>query len=700
MQASCSNTLITAACLGLIGALSLQPLAQAAEALQASGSAVATAATAAASAVTSAAAGSTSAGHTFTPAEAFALSSQGPMLQFKAPEGDTTISIVDIAEAKTAEEAVTKGWALAHPDFKRTLRLATARPPRSGWEEQKVFDYETSPNERAVVQAFVRRAGTAWVAVLLEGSEATFEKRAAPVGQMLTSLRPKGYERESFSGRKPHALDAPRIAALRKFLADGAKALDVPGVGFSLIDGNKVVFEGGVGVRALGRPEPVDANTLFMAASNTKAMTTALLAQAVDAGKLDWEQPAAQAYPGFKLGDTAVTQQVKIKHLVCACTGLPRQDLEWLFGDGRAAASTTFDQLSMMKPTSQFGEVFQYSNLMVAAGGYIAADALAPGQEVGAAYDRLMHDKLFAPLGMSNTTFDYAKALAGNHAEPHGDDLWGQTRRASMDLNYTIVPARPAGAVWTSPHDFSRFVLMELAHGKTSEGRVLISEKNLLQRYAPQIMVGEDVHYGMGLMVDRHEGVNVVYHGGDMIGFHSNMFWLPDYGIGGTILTNSDAGVLLRGPFLRKVLELVFDGKPEADERLRLAVINRAAEAKKNRELLTLPVPKQALSPLHTSYLSPELGPIQVRKQGGKLVFAFEHWRSEMALRKAEDGTHSFVTVAPGIGGVEFVVGKGEGKSRAPLLLHDAQHEYRFSPICGPAKQNAQGLWSAVACGG
>ncbi|MDT9000838.1 serine hydrolase domain-containing protein [Paucibacter sp. APW11] len=681
------NTRIAATCLALMGALSL--------------SAPVFAADAPAAAAATADSRSTAAGHTFTLADGFSFSSQGAMVQARAPEGDTTISIVDV-EAKTAEEALAKGWALAHPDFKRTLRIATPRPARNGWEEQKVFDYETSPNERAVVQAVVRRAGTAWVAILMEGSEATFEKRGSPIGKMLTSLRPKGYQRESFAGRKPHPLDATRIAALKKFLADGAKALDVPGVGFSLIDGNRVVYEGGVGVRALGKPEPVDANTLFMAASNTKAMTTALLAHAVDAGKLDWEQPAVQAFPGFKLGDPEVTKQVKIKHLVCACTGLPRQDLEWLFGDGRAAATTTFDQLSLMKPTSQFGEVFQYSNLMVAAGGYIAAAALAPGQDVGVAYDRLMRDKLFAPLGMNSTTFDFARALAGNHAEPHGDDLSGKTRRASMDLNYTVVPARPAGAVWTSPHDFSRYVLMELGRGRTPEGQVLISEKNLLQRYQPQIMVGEDVHYGMGLMVDRHEGINVVYHGGDMIGFHSNMFWLPDYGIGGTILTNSDAGVLLRGPFLRKLLELVFDGKPEADERLRLAVQNRAAEAKKNRELLTLPVPKGALSLLQPNYVSPELGPIKVRQQGGKLNFAFEHWNSEMALRKAEDGTLSFVTIAPGIGGVEFVVGQpaaGAGKGTAPLILRDAQHEYQFTPACGSWKQDDKGLWSAAACG-
>jgi CubicO group peptidase (beta-lactamase class C family) len=98
-----------------------------------------------------------------------------------------------------------------------------------------------------------------------------------------------------------------------------------------------------------------------------------------------------------------------------------------------------------MKPTSKFGEVFQYSNLMVAAGGYIAANTLKPGKEVDAAYNEVMQELLFAPLGMKNTTFDYAKVMKGNHAMPHGDALDRSTRRASMDLNCTIIPRRPAG---------------------------------------------------------------------------------------------------------------------------------------------------------------------------------------------------------------------------------------------------------------
>ncbi|MFX8090628.1 hypothetical protein ABTK75_20140, partial [Acinetobacter baumannii] len=80
-----------------------------------------------------------------------------------------------------------------------------------------------------------------------------------------------------------------------------------------------------------------------------KAMSTALLAQAVDAGKLRWDQIASQAYPAFRLGDPELTQRIQVRHLVCACTGMPRQDLDWLFATGpKDPARKTFDQLAGM----------------------------------------------------------------------------------------------------------------------------------------------------------------------------------------------------------------------------------------------------------------------------------------------------------------------------------------------------------------
>src|SRR5215813_14096274 len=94
----------------------------------------------------------------------------------------------------------------------------------------------------------------------------------------------------------------------------------------------------------------------------------------------------------------------EIEHLICACTGMPRQDMEWLFEGGRGTPSSSFDLLATMKPTTKFGEVFQYSNLMASAAGYIGGHLYAPKLEVGSAYDKAMREQIFTPLGMRETT--------------------------------------------------------------------------------------------------------------------------------------------------------------------------------------------------------------------------------------------------------------------------------------------------------
>ena len=624
----------------------------------------------------------TPSGHTFIAPEGFTLTMQAHAALLRPPEGDSTFAIVDV-DAADADEAVAKAWAMVFPTMQRKLKLATPRPARNGWVDQRAYEYETSPNEKVVVFAQARRSttnqGSPWAVILVNATDGTMEKRGAPVGQAMGSLRPNGYSRESLAGRAPHPLDAARIDVLKRFVADGMKALDVPGVGLSLIDGNQVVWEGGVGVKEKGKPGPIDANTLFIAASNTKAMTTLLLAEDVDAGKLRWDEPVVEAYPAFRLGDPAVTKQVRIRHLVCACTGMPRQDSEMLFNYLKRPASSTFGFLSTMQPTSRFGEVFQYSNLMVASAGYIAAAQMYPGMEVGAAYDRAMREHVFAPLGMNDSTFDYAEAQRGDHASPHGDTIDGVTTRAKMDLNYSFVSARPAGGLWTSPHDLSRFVLMELAKGASVDGKRLVSETNLMERRKPQIVVGEDVDYGMGLIVDRHYDIEIIHHGGDLSGYHSDMVWLPAYGIGMTILTNADSGAYLRGPLLRKLLEVVFDAQPEADDQIRVAAANRLAEIRKERERLVAPAAPAEGSKLASRYVNPALGSLVVRPRDGIVVFDFGDWRSEVATRANDDGTISFISIDPGVAGFEFVAGQEGGKRT--LTLRDAQHEYPFTEM-------------------
>jgi CubicO group peptidase (beta-lactamase class C family) len=330
-----------------------------------------------------------------------------------------------------------------------------------------------------------------------------------------------------------------------------------------------------------------------------------------------------------------------------------------------------------MQPTSGFGEVFQYSNLMAAAAGYIGGSVARPNEELGAAYDEVMRSKVFAPLGMARTTFDFSTALSGNFASPHGSDVDGNTMPTRMDMNYSIVPVRPAGGMWTCARELSKYVEMELALGRLPDGTQLVSTENLLERHKGHVQTGEDTTYGMGLLVSTQYGVKVVNHGGSMPGYKSDMIFLPDHGVGAVILTNADTGFWLPGLFRRRLLEVLFEGRPEAIEQAKAQNALRIATIAKNRERLVVPADPAEVRRLADSYASPALGTLRVRAEHGATIFDFGKWHSSVASRRNDDGTTSFITIDPGVNGLNFVVGERDGK-RA-LVIRDAQHEYAFA---------------------
>ena len=325
---------------------------------------------------------------------------------------------------------------------------------------------------------------------------------------MRRSLTPADYKPEDFAGREPHPLDAARIAQMRDFLSQAMKELGVPGVGFALLDGGKIVYERGLGVRQLGKPNAVDANTLFMAASNTKGMSTLLLSMLADDGKLRWDQPVSQLYPAFKLGSAEITSKVLVKHLVCACTGLPRQDMEWLFEFRDTSALDSMKLLGTNSPTSGFGELYQYNNLMASAAGYIGASLVHPEMELGKAYDKAMDERIFKPLGMNATTF--------------------------------------------------------------------------------------------------------------------------------VLLTNSDEGRQLLSPALRRLIEIMYDAKPEAAEDVRGAAERAAATRASAVKLITVPADPAIAGTLAKHYRSDELGDLPVRQNGKDLLLDAGEWKAKFVSRKNE----------------------------------------------------------------
>jgi CubicO group peptidase (beta-lactamase class C family) len=620
----------------------------------------------------------TPAGATFTAPKAWTVTEAARVVTLTPPEPNLHLAIVDVGEAADARAAAAAAWRAYRPDERHALKVVAPATDHEGWDEKQTLEYETSPNEHLALQAVAARSGTAWTVLILDGSDATFEKRLGAAALVLQSLRPAGYVKEDFAGRTPHALDAGRLATLRDFLQASMRKLRIPGVGYAISQNGKVLYEGGVGVRTLGRPEPVDAHTIFIVASNTKGMGTLMLARLADQGKFTWDEKVTDVYPPFRLGSDETTRHVLMKHLVCACTGLPRKDFEMIFHSRPdTPAADTFTLLAGTEPTSRFGEVFQYSNLMAAAAGYIGGHLLYPEMEMGAAYDRAMQEQVFGPLGMGDTTLSLRTALAReDHADPYGDTIDAGIGPVDEGLNDSFTPYRPAGGAWSSSHDMLRYIDNELTRGVLPDGTRFVSEKNLLARRVPNVPIGEYETYGMGMTTLKRWGVTVILHGGDLAGFHSNIYAITDADVGAVILTNGDNGWALRDQFMRRILELLYDGKPEAEANVAAAAKQIDEELARERPHLTVPPDPAEAGKLAAHYHNDALGTVTVIRSGPDVIFDFGAWRSKVASRRNDDGTISFVTIDPGASGFPFVITTQGG--RRGLAVHDGQHNYVY----------------------
>jgi hypothetical protein len=279
---------------------------------------------------------------------------------------------------------------------------------------------------------------------------------------------------------------------------------------------------------------------------------------------------------------------------------------------------------------------------------------------------------------MHDTTLSMEKGQRGDHASPHSNDVRGNVAVTSHDLNYAFQPFRPAGGAWSSPHDMILYIQNELTEGRLPNGKAMMAPANLLARRERTVPVGEDQWYGMGLMEDSSWGVPVIHHGGDLEGYHSDMYAIPSAQVGAVLLTNADNGPYMRRPFMRRLLELLYDGKPEAVADVEAQVKRVDAEEAQWRSKLINPVPAAIASELASSYRSPDLGPLTVTRKGDAVRLTAAAWSGDVAVRHNDDKTESLVTIEPGLQDVDFVVGK-DASGKRTLTTRDGQHVYVFT---------------------
>lgn len=194
------------------------------------------------------------------------------------------------------------------------------------------------------------------------------------------------------------------LAQIERHTTDLLAQFEIPGAAVAIVQNGEVIYTGGFGVLELGGEEPVTPTTPMMIGSTGKSMTTAMMASMVDDGLFNWDTPVVEILPRFQFSNPELPQQVTLRNLVCACSGVPRRDLVLIFRAEALTAEEVVESLADFQLLTDFGETFQYSNQMVAAGGYAAAAAAGAGfGQLYQAYVTAMNQRIFKPIGMPNT---------------------------------------------------------------------------------------------------------------------------------------------------------------------------------------------------------------------------------------------------------------------------------------------------------
>ena len=250
----------------------------------------------------------TASGATFTVAKGWLVARSEGMVVIQEPQRELAAAFVEVS-APTLEEAIAQAWKRWKPDFARAIRQTVKPPASGGWDEVGQIAYESAADERRVVAGVARRKGATYYITLIDGAVAAAERRGAQLNVAVGSLEVAARTEENLAGRKAHTLDAARAEQLLAFAESTRKLANVPGVALAVVQGGKVVLEKGLGVRELGKNDPVTPTTLFMIGSMTKPLTSLMMARLVDRKQFTWDTPVTTLFPSFALGDPDATAQ-------------------------------------------------------------------------------------------------------------------------------------------------------------------------------------------------------------------------------------------------------------------------------------------------------------------------------------------------------------------------------------------------------
>ena len=501
-----------------------------------------------------------------------------------------------------------------------------------------------------VIQVFFGAfaAGAGFTAALVEFKKARASRRGPLVLFFLIAVFSSSVAAQT-AATAPPDLDA--------YVARTMQTFSVPGVSLSVVKDGRVVVAKGYGVRKLGEPAAVDAQTLFGIASNTKVVTATALGLLVEEGKLEWDAPVIRYLPWFQMWDPYVTRELSIRDLLVhrSGLGLGAGDLLWW-------PASTYDRkeiarrLRFIRPATSFRSAYAYDNVL-----YLIAGEVIESLS-GKSWEDFVSERILKRVGMSTSNVRHSEALKrGNVATPHAAISAKVMPIAPFDSDNT----NPAGGINSNAVDMAKWMSVFLAHGALPDGSRLISEETwreittvvtpLPTPAPPPELAAQRANYrgyALGLGVADYRGQKLLLHTGGLPGYVSRVMFVPDAQLGIAVLTNQESGAAFDAIAFR--IADHFLGAPQTDwiaayqkltARLEAEVAAAEKEAAASRD--TTSKPSLPLSKYAGTYVDEWYGEIAIEEQQGGLGIRFtrtpslagrlEHWQHDTFIARWSD---------------------------------------------------------------
>lgn len=323
------------------------------------------------------------------------------------------------------------------------------------------------------------------------------------------------------------------------------KTFDVPGLAVAVVKDGKVIHAKGYGVRSLNNNQPVDENTLFGIASNSKAFTAAGLAMMVDEGKLNWDDKVIDYIPEFRMYDPYVTNAFTIRDLLThrSGLGLGAGDLMFFPDGNKFTKQEIISNIRYLKKVSEFRTKYDYDNNLY----IVAGEVLA--RVCGKSWEEFIEDSIMKPIGFTTSKASWSRVKNNPNIIDAHVPINGKVQAVPHDWSDN---ANAAGGIMSNLTDLTKWAILQMNNGKYGEGltKKLFSEETHEEMWSPQTIIHAaggpyNTHfsaYGLGWFLSDVKGYKQVSHTGGLLGTVTQVTLIPELKLGIIVLTNQQSG--------------------------------------------------------------------------------------------------------------------------------------------------------------